>query len=711
MPDYIIDFTDPANGSFVIKPYTTNGPATPRATTPLDAQAVTANTSIVLLGQGMFQYGERFQESVVHMLENFAYRSRPAYPIEGQIWYKNINYFDPLNPTDPTLAGLYVWNAALTWDNIAITGAMVADLDMNGFKVTDMGDPTLPQDAVTLSYANTNYVNVTGDTMTGTLIMSGAGVQVILPNAPLVGTHAVNQTYALAQTLGTAPNKLADVVVTAPLNGQVLTYNSGLSQWENATTPAGVTTFLALTDTPASYAGSNLFAVRVNAGATALEFVASTGDGYVIPGTYAVNSVTNIVTIPQAVQASFDITNIAVTNHFHTTGEIQHSLNPTFHDSYLRALFIEPYPQSQWPDGVPFSQIFNVVDQALYAQTASIEQMILQGDGVTTNFTLDFDYITFTNKLVVHNNGVKQYTSQRFFVAVVLETPLVDEGDDTGLADGAYTIDLTVNGTPYSPAATVTVAENRTIFAVIVGLGGTWTIVGNHASKFGPGTEFVVTAPNPGAGTYHVRSATNVGANTDILILTTETIPGTANTTGFLRKPYYYEQLFEDLDAGFAATPVSIFFRDSAFTIASDTVGSGSTVFISAETVLSALSSIASYVYGGSKVAITAANTGPDTFEVSGDYTPSFPTGRRFVVFNSTGNDNEYTTIAPGSTFAAGITTIYVMTVPNATGDGDIYFARDLAYTETGPARTTGLSITFTTAPIAGALIEVTVAP
>ncbi len=39
------------------------------------------------------------------------------------------------------------------------------------------------------------YVNVTGDTMTGSLFMSGAGVQVNLANAPTAGTHAANKTY------------------------------------------------------------------------------------------------------------------------------------------------------------------------------------------------------------------------------------------------------------------------------------------------------------------------------------------------------------------------------------------------------------------------------------------------------------------------------------------------------------------------------------
>jgi hypothetical protein len=63
---------------------------------------------------------------------------------------------------------------------------------------------------------------------------------------------------------------LSDVTLTAPVANQVLKYNGAV--WINDTVPGGATTFLALTDTPASYAAQSLKGVRVNAGETALEF-------------------------------------------------------------------------------------------------------------------------------------------------------------------------------------------------------------------------------------------------------------------------------------------------------------------------------------------------------------------------------------------------------------------------------------------------------
>lgn len=70
-------------------------------------------------------------------------------------------------------------------------------------------------------------------------------------------------------------NALADVVITTPSNGQVLKYNG--TNWVNDTSPAGVTVFTGLTDVPSSYTGHGSKFVKVNAGETALEFVADPG--------------------------------------------------------------------------------------------------------------------------------------------------------------------------------------------------------------------------------------------------------------------------------------------------------------------------------------------------------------------------------------------------------------------------------------------------
>lgn len=64
---------------------------------------------------------------------------------------------------------------------------------------------------------------------------------------------------------------LSDVDLTGAANGQVLIYRDGVFEMEAP--PSGVTTFIALSDTPSAFTGAAGRFVKVNAGATALEFV------------------------------------------------------------------------------------------------------------------------------------------------------------------------------------------------------------------------------------------------------------------------------------------------------------------------------------------------------------------------------------------------------------------------------------------------------
>lgn len=70
----------------------------------------------------------------------------------------------------------------------------------------------------------------------------------------------------------TSINALSDVDTTGASNGQVLVYRGGTFVME-AMGGSGATTFVALTDTPASFTGAAGRFVKVNAGGTALEFV------------------------------------------------------------------------------------------------------------------------------------------------------------------------------------------------------------------------------------------------------------------------------------------------------------------------------------------------------------------------------------------------------------------------------------------------------
>ena len=64
---------------------------------------------------------------------------------------------------------------------------------------------------------------------------------------------------------------MSDVDLTGAANGQVLIYRDGMFEMEAI--PSGVTTFIALSDTPANFTGAAGRFVKVNAGASGLEFV------------------------------------------------------------------------------------------------------------------------------------------------------------------------------------------------------------------------------------------------------------------------------------------------------------------------------------------------------------------------------------------------------------------------------------------------------
>lgn len=96
--DYTIYLTDPLSGSFVIKPYTTNGTIFPTAEKLFISEGfigatTRANSSLLLYGKGAPNYGSRIQENLIQVLENFSGATRPAIPLIGQLWYERKMYF------------------------------------------------------------------------------------------------------------------------------------------------------------------------------------------------------------------------------------------------------------------------------------------------------------------------------------------------------------------------------------------------------------------------------------------------------------------------------------------------------------------------------------------------------------------------------------------------------------------------------------------
>lgn len=208
-----------------------------------------------------------------------------------------------------------------------LSGQAVVDFDMNGHKIIGLVEPTLDQDAVTKSYADGIVsgldVKASCDLATDAILPActgtGSGVgKTLIGN--LVGTLTIDSVLSalddrilvmnqvngedngiykvttagatgVAFVLTRAIDFDTDTKVTAGAftfiaeginngnKGFVLTTNDPItidttalvfSQFSSA--GAGATTFIELTDTPANFAGAEFDVLRVNAGATAVEY-------------------------------------------------------------------------------------------------------------------------------------------------------------------------------------------------------------------------------------------------------------------------------------------------------------------------------------------------------------------------------------------------------------------------------------------------------
>lgn len=181
---YTFRFTDPSKAEFYVAAYTGDGWENPNSSSTLMLNAdgntaTSANTTLKLYGKGMPEYGQGVMQDLIYVLENFANDEAPKGAVEGQQWYNNAN------------GVLAVTHDGTTWDNLLLASGVVpmaADLDMGGNRITNMAAPSTGSDAVTLTYANTNYLNATGDNISGNLnfisaadlVMNSAGSQVQL---------------------------------------------------------------------------------------------------------------------------------------------------------------------------------------------------------------------------------------------------------------------------------------------------------------------------------------------------------------------------------------------------------------------------------------------------------------------------------------------------------------------------------------------------
>ena len=119
---YTINFSDPTKSSTISVPDMPPG-------------INTVDTSLSLVGRNYPNYGQKFAENFVHLLENFASPIPPENPIEGQLWY------DTSDPNNKILRIMDGTATATRWPNangIYQQGTDPRDSATQGLKIGDI---------------------------------------------------------------------------------------------------------------------------------------------------------------------------------------------------------------------------------------------------------------------------------------------------------------------------------------------------------------------------------------------------------------------------------------------------------------------------------------------------------------------------------------------------------------------------------------------
>lgn len=487
---YTIQYSDPANGSFQVPSDSINGTTYPwnagLYTNPVSGlSAVTSNTSLVLAGRGITDYGELVQNNLVYLMEHFAYQTRPLTPVQGQIWYKNASYADPSFPSDPTTEGLYIYDG-VNWSPILM--AVGGNIDMGGAKIVNLGNATTDSDALNRQTGDARYLRLSGGTVTGGVTFTsgassmtggtmtyGAGVAVSVTDAPTTSLHVANKDYVDAReahvtgllTTETNTRIAADNV----LANDISTINGQLPNFVQVTgdTMSGSLTL----DLNAGFtlvgggSGAAFFGLRrlqqlgtpiANEDATTKLYVdtaitaaigalppASVNDGVVYQGNF--NPSTGVLTLNR----TLGLPDVVITgtmapfNHGHSAGAVTYNLaSPLYSQSLLITATsgVAGYPT------IPTSNAFRVLDQRVSGLTRHVKRRIMTGDGTTTSFDMGtyMEYDVGGGRLMTHIDGVKLYCSERGQSIITFTNTPINAGSAIGIAAGSYQFTITVDG-------------------------------------------------------------------------------------------------------------------------------------------------------------------------------------------------------------------------------------------------------------------------
>jgi len=209
---YIVNFTDPEVTAFTVNPFTTDGPVAPN-TLELSSTAVRASSSLLLYGKGHPDYGERIQENLINLMENFSGATEPTFPVSGQTWFARITYAF-VGVGSPNNASLFRWQddsslanggewITLTFQGVAgtqttdeyVTGNTPTGLTSandGSFWLDTNGSPLVPELHLYVNNSSTNlsagFLKREMEDLTG-LVGAGGSFSSQVPGSPLLGEY------------------------------------------------------------------------------------------------------------------------------------------------------------------------------------------------------------------------------------------------------------------------------------------------------------------------------------------------------------------------------------------------------------------------------------------------------------------------------------------------------------------------------------------
>ncbi len=733
MSNYIFKRTDPANATIIVQPFTANGPATPAS--PLlyhnDLSGITAvnsSTSLVLSGKGVPEYGELVQNNLIYLTENFAGPKRPRNPLEGQLWYKNAAGADSFFPSDPTTAGLYMWNET-EWSSILLNDVNPGNADDRYVQLTGStmpsgaflsltSSPTAPlhatnkqyvDDAIDSIVSGSGFLATTGGTVAGVLIVDESAdplVDSVLTLTPTVGltlepgAGVVDFGNRVIGNIGTpvaaddaATKGYADTML--PLVGG--TVNGTLVIDESAdpmvTTALQLTGDVAFTVQPG--AGTVYFGNRVitGVGAPVVASDAAT-KAYVDAGTGAILTTGSLSPAGELTLTLSNSTVVTVAGafaqavHTHTDTSLTYTI-PIASQSYLTPQIINNF--GTFPTAT-MTSVLRTLDRGLYLARAPIQRHVVEAVGGVTTFTLPFQstYAIGYNRIQVFVDGIKQMASDRGNSRIKFNATPLGVQSPIGLAAGTYNTTFSLDGgAPFVIATDVVVNQTYRDLANSLNF-----IFAGSPSATVPATSGRATLSWTGLTTGGATGLAN-SATTYTATITVDGVPQPISIVGSTAQTF--GELVVQLNTDLAGTATAVIFSATEMRITSATTGVSSTMLVTDTNLFSSLTGYGSPSYTAGAALIPSAPT-----------TTVYGITVRIEQYNNTlvfvlesptvGTGSEVTTSYLGGELFTSIITSSAPIDSAVTADYD--------YEEVGAVDTVNNVIEFLSAPTVGQLIE-----